>query len=52
MAFEMFELTAQGNYQKLVGVTGGLIDPVPGCPGLRIDVDALWSELERLADAE
>jgi hypothetical protein len=23
---------------------------VPGCPGLSIDLDALWSELERLAD--
>ena len=49
-AFEIFERTADGNYQKLVGVTGGRIDPVPGCAGLVIDVDALWAELVRLAD--
>ncbi len=49
-AFEIFELTPGGNYQKLVGVTGGVIDPVPGCTGLVIDVDALWAELARLGD--
>jgi Uma2 family endonuclease len=49
-AFEIFELTPQGNYQKLVGVTGGVIDPVPGCDGLRVDVNALWAELARLSD--
>jgi Uma2 family endonuclease len=51
-AFEIFERTSSGNYQKLVGVTSGHIDPVPGCAGLVIDVDALWAELARLADAE
>jgi Uma2 family endonuclease len=48
--FEIFELTAQGLYQKVVGITSGLIDPVPGCVGLKIDVSALWTELARLAD--
>jgi Uma2 family endonuclease len=51
-AFEMFERTPAGNYQKLVGVTAGSIDPVPGCPGLVVDVDALWAELARLRDGE
>jgi hypothetical protein len=51
-AFEMFERTQAGNYQKLVGVTSGKIDPVPGCAGLIVDVDALWAELARLSDAE
>lgn len=51
-AFEIFERTPTGNYQKLVGVTSGKIDPVPGCAGLRVDVDALWAELARLRDAE
>jgi Uma2 family endonuclease len=49
-SFEIFELTAAGLYQKLVGVTSGTIEQLPGCTGLRIDVDALWAELERLAD--
>lgn len=48
--FEMFERGDDGKYTQLVGVTGGRIDPVPGCPGLAIDVDALWAELARLAD--
>jgi Uma2 family endonuclease len=51
-AFEIFERTADGNYQKLVGVTSGRIDEVPGCAGLSIDVDALWAELARLGEAE
>jgi Uma2 family endonuclease len=49
-AFEIFERTPAGNYQKLVGVTSGRIDPVPGCAGLVVDVDALWAELARLQD--
>ncbi len=51
-AFEIFGRTPKGNYEKLVGVTAGRIDPVPGCKGLVIDVDALWAELARLGDAE
>lgn len=46
--FEIFERTEAGHYQKLVGATGGVVDAVPGCPGLSIDLDALWTELERL----
>jgi Uma2 family endonuclease len=46
--FEIFELTEPGTYAKLVGVTGGRIDAVPGCAGLAIDVDSLWTELKRL----
>ena len=42
--------TASGNYEKLVGVTEGLIDPVPGCSGLMLNVDALWAELARLSE--
>ena len=51
-AFEIFERTQAGNYQKLIGVTSGQIDSVPGCPGLVVDVDALWTELARLREAE
>ncbi len=49
-AFEIFERTAQGNYQRLVGVTGGRIESVPGCSGLVLDIDALWAELVRNSD--
>jgi len=37
-----------GRYQRAVGTTSGTIDPVPGCHGHVIDLDALWLELERL----
>ncbi len=39
-----------GNYQKVVGTTSGGIDPVPGCAGLALDIDALWSELSRVPE--
>jgi hypothetical protein len=29
-------------------VTEGLIEIVPGCEGLRLDLDALWAEMDRL----
>jgi Uma2 family endonuclease len=47
--FEMFERTPAG-YTQVVAVTDGRVDSVPGCPGLVIDVDALWAELARLRD--
>lgn len=46
--FEIFERNVAGQYVKVVGATAGLINPVPGCAGLTLDVSALWSELERL----
>lgn len=49
-SFEIFSLETDGRYKKSVGCTGGVISPVPGCEGLRVDVDALWTELARLAD--
>ncbi len=51
-SFEIFELTPAGYYQKVIGVTSGSIDPVPGCAGLQVEVDALWKELERLAETQ
>jgi Uma2 family endonuclease len=47
---EIFELSS-GRYAKVVGVTGGRVDDVPGCPGLGLDVDALWRELSRLPES-
>jgi Uma2 family endonuclease len=49
-SFEIFDLTAERLYQQVVGVTSGRIESVPRCPGLVVDVDALWAELRRLAD--
>lgn len=49
-SFEIFELDGERRYVKVVGVTSGKIQPVPGCPGLAIEVDRLWAKLARLAD--
>jgi Uma2 family endonuclease len=51
-SFEIFERNTEGNYVKVVGATDGRVDPVPGCPGLVVDLDALWSDLARLAETE
>lgn len=51
-AFEIFGLTSHRTYERLVGVTGGRVENVPGCSGLCIDVTALWAELARLGEAE
>lgn len=47
-SFEMFELDAGGRYVKVVGALDGVIESVPGCEGLSIDIDALWALADRL----
>jgi Uma2 family endonuclease len=47
-SLQVFELSPEGRYVHALGVTGGIVDPVPGCPGLRLDLDALWAETDRL----
>lgn len=48
-SFEVFELTESGTYARVVAATEGSVPHVPGCEGLVLDLDALWSELERVA---
>jgi Uma2 family endonuclease len=45
---EVWELGADGRYAQTVAAVAGVIDPVPGCDGLALDVDALWRELDAL----
>jgi Uma2 family endonuclease len=45
-SLEIYELGADGRYVYAQGVTEGVIDKVPGCEGLTVDVDAMWRELE------
>jgi Uma2 family endonuclease len=50
--FEIHELL-DGRYVRVAAATDGPIDPVPGCPGLVLDVPDLWSRLDDLeSDAE
>jgi Uma2 family endonuclease len=50
-SFEIFELVEGGRYARAIGVTEGLVEKVPGCEGLTIDLDALWAEVDRLEAA-
>ena len=46
-SLEIFELTG-GRYARAARATEGPMESVPGCAGLVIDLDDLWSELSRL----
>lgn len=48
-SFELFSLTPDGHYARLLAATAGRLDNVPGCPGLVVDLDELWREIDRLA---
>jgi Uma2 family endonuclease len=45
--FEIFERQPGGQYLRIVEVGRGALD-VPGCEGLRLDLDALWAKLAEL----
>jgi Uma2 family endonuclease len=51
-SFEVLELTADGRYVHALGATDGVVDQVPGCEGLRIDLGALWREIDELPEGE
>ena len=46
-SLEIFELTA-GRYARAARVTEGRLDEVPGCSGLQLDLDEIWTEIARL----
>ena len=49
--FEVYELGADGRYTVALGAAEGA-HPVPGCEGLVIDLDALWTMGDRLPETE
>lgn len=48
---EIFERGADGRYASALGASAGVVDPVPGCEGLALDLDALWAEIDELLAA-
>jgi Uma2 family endonuclease len=46
-SFEVLELDSDGRYRHALAAADGMVD-VPGCSGLRLDLDALWREVEAL----
>jgi Uma2 family endonuclease len=45
-SLEIWELSHDGRYIRALGVTAGLLDKIPGCADLSLDLDALWTELD------
>jgi Uma2 family endonuclease len=50
--FEIWELGDDERYARACAATEGAIDSIPGCPGLVVNLDALWAELDRLLNAQ
>lgn len=46
-SLEIFELI-DGRYARAARATEGRLEAVPGCPGLQLDLDEIWSEISRL----
>ena len=50
--FEVYELGADRRYVHALGATDQVVSVVPGCPGLIVDLPALWADIDRLADLQ
>ena len=46
---EILELGSDRRYIHALGASSGVLDSVPGCEGLRVDLDDLWATVDRLA---
>ena len=47
-SLEILKLDAQGRYLHVLGATTGTLKKIPGCEGLTLDLDALWTAIEFL----
>jgi Uma2 family endonuclease len=47
-SLEIFERADDGRYIHALGAEEGVLERIPGCEGLRLSLDDLWAEVERL----
>jgi Uma2 family endonuclease len=45
---EIYERRADGRYVQVLEAKAGVVEKVPGCEGLALDLSGLWSRLDRL----
>jgi Uma2 family endonuclease len=50
--FEFFVLNEQGGYAHMRAANSGKVENIPGCEGLVLDLDELWSRIEKFAGGE
>lgn len=48
---EIFALNAERQYTRVTAAAEGTIE-VPGCPEMKLDLDAMWAEVDRLEPGE
>jgi Uma2 family endonuclease len=47
-SLEILELDPQGRYLHVLGASTGMLEKIPGCEGLTLDLDALWVAIDSL----
>ncbi|HEY3571518.1 MAG TPA: Uma2 family endonuclease [Thermoanaerobaculia bacterium] len=47
-SLEILQLNPQGRYAHALGASSGRLDKIPGCEGLTLDLDALWTAIDSL----
>lgn len=49
---EILELGSDSRYVHALGAASGVLDQIPGCQNLVVDLDALWQAIDRLGQDE
>ncbi len=47
-SLEIFELVTGRRYTRVLGASSGTLESIPGCPGLTLDLDALWAQVDHI----